>query len=231
MSNPFADKLAATAREVRQEREAYGRKRDSIYDNLGRDVISEYARELNLRTATAAALPVAPAPATPRQLAFVEDLLTTRDFTGETRPKYLARLEALKASREGLTRESASALIEYLLTMPKAQVKAPETGDVPAGKYAVEINGTLTFAIVDRPEEGRWAGYTFVSQQVSDERIRINRRRQQEILEAIRTAGFKEASIRYGHELGKCGVCGRTLTNEASREAGIGPKCQANMGW
>jgi hypothetical protein len=33
------------------------------------------------------------------------------------------------------------------------------------------------------------------------------------------------ASARYGREIGQCGVCHRTLTNEASREAGIGPVC------
>jgi uncharacterized protein DUF6011 len=31
--------------------------------------------------------------------------------------------------------------------------------------------------------------------------------------------------VRYGQELGECGHCGRTLTDEASRAAGIGPVC------
>jgi hypothetical protein len=47
---------------------------------------------------------------------------------------------------------------------------------------------------------------------------------------AIRKVGFKESSIRYGLELGHCGRCGRELTNEASREAGIGPIC-AGKDW
>ena len=39
------------------------------------------------------------------------------------------------------------------------------------------------------------------------------------------------ASVRYGHEIGACGVCGRTLTDSDSRERGIGPICAAKMGW
>jgi len=30
----------------------------------------------------------------------------------------------------------------------------------------------------------------------------------------------------YGTELGECGVCGRTLTDEKSRAYGIGPVCR-----
>jgi hypothetical protein len=33
------------------------------------------------------------------------------------------------------------------------------------------------------------------------------------------------AMIRFGQVVGSCGHCGRTLTNQASREAGIGPVC------
>ncbi len=35
------------------------------------------------------------------------------------------------------------------------------------------------------------------------------------------------ASRTYGREIGSCGRCGRVLTNEASREAGIGPVCES----
>lgn len=41
----------------------------------------------------------------------------------------------------------------------------------------------------------------------------------------------KAASILYGLKLGKCGVCGRTLTNQESRDQGIGPICIKKMGW
>lgn len=39
------------------------------------------------------------------------------------------------------------------------------------------------------------------------------------------------AAIAYGKKYGKCSVCARTLTDEASIARGIGPVCAANYGW
>jgi Family of unknown function (DUF6011) len=41
----------------------------------------------------------------------------------------------------------------------------------------------------------------------------------------------RAASLLYGFKLGQCGVCGLTLTNQESRDLGIGPVCRKNMGW
>lgn len=38
------------------------------------------------------------------------------------------------------------------------------------------------------------------------------------------------AMLRYGVEIGACGHCGRTLTNDESRAYGIGPKCRKGFG-
>ncbi|MDD5708838.1 MAG: DUF6011 domain-containing protein, partial [Kiritimatiellae bacterium] len=77
------------------------------------------------------------------------------------------------------------------------------------------------------PTEGKWAGYVFVEQQRGDEfsAIKIPDMRAG-ILRQI-AANPKEAMLRYGQELGYCGHCGRVLTNDESREAGIGPICRA----
>jgi hypothetical protein len=40
----------------------------------------------------------------------------------------------------------------------------------------------------------------------------------------------KSAAIRYGQEIGVCADCGRQLTNEESRKAGIGPVCAHKWG-
>lgn len=110
----------------------------------------------------------------------------------------------------------------------KADGPIPE---VPAGRYAVENEqGALAFYVVDRPTEGRWAGYTFVRVMASDEEHRVSLRAAKPILAKIQ-ADPKAASARYGHELGRCGVCNRTLTDEASRAAGIGPVCADKAGW
>jgi hypothetical protein len=92
-------------------------------------------------------------------------------------------------------------------------------------------DGKLRFVKVDRPDDGAWAGWTFVSVQAGDEFFRLRGEQPAKALAAITAYGVKAAAIRYGHELGECGICGRTLTNEASRLAGIGPVCLAKMGW
>lgn len=102
---------------------------------------------------------------------------------------------------------------------------------VPEGHYAVESNSTRKFYRVARPTEGRWAGYTFVDMQVSDDyypiRTSSNKTR---ILEQI-AQDPQTAMLNYGKWLGRCGHCGRTLTNMDSIEAGIGPICRSRMGW
>ncbi len=113
---------------------------------------------------------------------------------------------------------------------PQATQTLPK---VPAGRYAVESDdGTLKFYVVDHGREGtKWEGYVFVSVQASDDRYPVrNRAERERILTAI-AADPAGASIRYGVEIGACGVCGRTLTDEDSRAAGIGPTCASKMGW
>ena len=109
-------------------------------------------------------------------------------------------------------------------------VAAPEA-DVPAGRYAIvdEADGRIRFFVVDRPTEGRWAGRVFVSEQASDEKFPVRGARRGEVLAAI-AVDPREAMIRYGHELGRCGNCGRTLTDETSRAMGIGPDCARALG-
>ena len=101
----------------------------------------------------------------------------------------------------------------------------PEAPEAPAaGRYAVEMDGQLRFFHVDRPTEGRWAGYVFVSQQAGDDLYPVKGHARARVLLAI-SVDPAAASRRYGRELGVCGVCGRTLTDPESRAAGIGPVC------
>lgn len=93
---------------------------------------------------------------------------------------------------------------------------------VEDGRYAVEHNGTLKFF---RVKNGRKPGFVFLDVQASDDWHAIrNLTVIREIL-ALIAQDAKAAMIRYGRELGECGSCGRTLTDEASRKAGIGPIC------
>jgi hypothetical protein len=103
----------------------------------------------------------------------------------------------------------------------------------PAGRYALEDTdprtgeSTLRFIIVDKPTTGKWKGYTFVKEQAGPTFYAVR-----DLARIIRFLGAISAdplaaTVRYGHELGVCGMCGRALTNKESRDAGIGPVCAA----
>lgn len=171
-------------------------------------------------------------PASERQLSFITSLLGERVYAEESAANLRAALAAGTVSKS-----QASATIEFLLAQPKkaepvvAATGTSVTDAVPAGRYAIEHGGTLKFFKVDKPTEGRWAGFVFVKVQASDDEYPIrNRQTKNEILAEI-AKDPQAASARYGHELGSCGICGRTLTDEDSRARGIGPICAGKMGW
>jgi hypothetical protein len=95
---------------------------------------------------------------------------------------------------------------------------------VPTGRYAIDWEGDNNVEFYQVRKGALYA-------QASAELFRItDRERIAKVLDAIK-ADPKAASILYGMTLGECGVCGRTLTNQESREAGIGPICSGKMGW
>ena len=99
---------------------------------------------------------------------------------------------------------------------------APARPDVPAGRYAVTTDdGHYAFYRVWRGSRGGVVVYM----QISDDEQRMYGAQATAILCKIKTAGPLEAAKAYGREIGECGICGRTLTNEESRAAGIGPIC------
>ena len=114
---------------------------------------------------------------------------------------------------------------------PVAKAPVAKAADVPAGRYAVDHEGVLKFYHVDRPTEGKWKGYTFLKVQASDDLHAIKNRQYREAILAAIAQDPAAASKRYGMELGKCGVCGRTLTDEISRANGIDPICADKSGW
>lgn len=181
----------------------------------------------------AEAPPVAESPApvdgaTEKQLAFIRSLMEQKKISESQREAANERLAS-----GNLSKSQASLWIEKLLDYEDKPRTAVELPDVPAGRYAITgDDGTTDFYKVDRPEKGRWAGYTFVKlilggggeQRQSFENTRT-------ILERIVVDGPREAAIRYGMELGECSICGRTLTNPESIAAGIGPVCAGKRGW
>ena len=103
-----------------------------------------------------------------------------------------------------------------------------EYADVPATKYALRDEKDpekISFYEVSRPEDGNWAGATFISVLASDERFPIRGAAGRAVLARIK-ADTEGAMRLYGQEIGVCSYpgCGRTLTSEWRKE-GIGPVC------
>ena len=170
-------------------------------------------------------------PGTSAYVAITEEPNTAGPFTVR-----LYDTTNVHAGKTGTAKDEASARklanrywIEYRDAARATKPPAPAI-DVPAGRYAVEINGKLGFFKVDRPTEGRWAGYVFVKQMASDTEYPVRGFRRGAVLDVI-AVDPQAASLRYGQEIGACGVCGRTLTDEDSRARGIGPICADKMGW
>lgn len=104
---------------------------------------------------------------------------------------------------------------------------------VPEGRYAIRETGLtneINFYKVDRPEEGKWAGWVFVKQIVGPDEYPVKGARKSAVLAAI-GADMKDAMLLYGQEIGSCGRCGKRITNDESRAYGVGPDCRAILGW
>lgn len=117
---------------------------------------------------------------------------------------------------------------------------------LPYGRTCAALEneaGELTFLLVDRPGEkdrygqpNRWHGWVFVKQQQGPNEVRVGAQRPGEsyvgawpkMIDQL-IADPMAAVVRYGRELGVCGVCGLALTNAESREAGIGPVCRRKL--
>lgn len=160
-------------------------------------------------------------PATDKQIAFLTKLSVERNVaTSED----IAGLAA-----KGLDKRTASAVIDALLKTPAttATTSTPKTAvEFPAGRYAlVNRNDHATYFFqVDRPTEGKWAGYTFVKRVSGDNLLRVDRNEAPQILAAIGEDALG-AARRYGNETGNCSVCGRGLTDSESISRGLGPVC------
>ena len=182
--------------------------------------------------------------ATAKQTAFITRLVNERYEDQDIRDLFAAR-----CADPSFTTREASEMIDQLLATPRSEPtpapaapSAPVDGldltAVPAGRYAVEVDGVYKFFRIDGPTEGKWAGWRFVKIQASDELHRLGSQRpgsayQGKMVDALRevAADPRAASVAYGRELGRCGVCGRTLTDADSIAAGIGPVCAGRVGW
>ena len=205
-----------------------------------------------------ATLPVPPAPvnATPTpsvpsapkngasdsQVDLIKTLIgEIREFNPTLADTYRDGLNALW-SKGDLSRDRASKTIGDLIANKKAlkaaaaastPVTAPSPTDVPAGRYAIPArDGHVVFYRVDKPTDGRWAGYTFVNLLVGSpgdwrtERVRDWRG----VIDRIRDFGFDASAKLFAEKARCCSFCGSPITHVCSRAAGWGPKCASKWG-
>lgn len=153
---------------------------------------------------------------------------TTEEVQAAARARVEALLAIPKPPRSRSRRKQPAAVAERPVVHPRPVPRyippppppppwdaAPPTR-VPEGRYAVEIDGTLLFFRVFT--DGT------VKAQHSRTFYEIATDRQERAAQAI-TVDRHAALIRYGRELGFCGVCGLEITNAVSRAEGIGPVC------
>jgi len=166
-------------------------------------------------------------PATEKQVSYLQGLRDGKDLSTLS-PEQRAWLDDADFTK--VPKRRASDVIEQLKELPW---KPREEGnpqfaemwnlEVKTGRYAIAgEDGALRFYSVKRDEE-RTA--VWVDVWASDTRYPVRAIPQRlEILKAI--AADPDAGPRFGREIGKCYVCGRTLTDETSRSLGIGPICR-----
>lgn len=165
-------------------------------------------------------------PPSTKQLDYVESLLSERVWHQE-----LTRDDLIK-----MTRPQVSALITGL----KSAQHKPVEVKVPPGRYAIlEAIGSDTDA------DGTGEVVSFYQLELWNDRVYLKQlygspgdfakhpvygHRARGIIAEIERDP-QEASLRFGREVGVCGVCGSPLTNAESRELGIGPVCSNKQGW
>lgn len=177
--------------------------------------------------APAASVPGLGAPATDRQKEFVRTLLAER----QGNEKIDSIRTALNVARENnvLNAEIVSNAITLLLAIPVNSTKIPD------GKYALPAeDGHFVFYQVDSPTEGKWAGYTFVSQLIGSVGDWNEQRLSRSVSDSVKAriaANVEEAARMFGIKAKACSYCSSPLSNIQSRAAGYGETCAHNHGF
>lgn len=175
-------------------------------------------------------------PATDPMKRLIDNLLVEREHINMT-PDVIDGIKANKAQ--------AHRFITFLLAQPKVtQIPAPlkvevlvevkpeparsrlDFSAIPDGYYALNAEGVTKFYRVSTSKRN---GFKNVQVQASDNLHMLFGKAGIAVLHKLVEAGLKDAQALYASELGRCYVCGRTLTDEESRAAGIGPICRDKM--
>jgi hypothetical protein len=127
-----------------------------------------------------------------------------------------------------LTMSRASHEIQTLIDLKRsarraAHVKANEPVPfIPAGRYAIDNNeGALAFYRVAVKNDVNTAVYVYAS----DEQRKLPAKAAAGVLRKLAATDLEAAGVRFGQETRTCWKCGKRLTREHTRAAGIGDEC------
>jgi hypothetical protein len=175
--------------------------------------------------------------ATDKQVAFLNKLL-------EERPSYRDVENLWPENVAKLTKRQASRKIEEALKVPKEAQESPKSSlngvlaEVSDGYLALPSRtGTndLDFFRIStnqgkvnpankgcRRVERILGGHGSIPMRISEAMMVA------EAIAAMTESERFEAMALFGREIGRCGICGRSLTDEVSRACGIGPVCRGS---
>lgn len=149
-----------------------------------------------------------------------------------------------------MERDQVSGKITFLKSLPRSGPGVSggrKEWAMPEGRYALRVMDAADslkpkdmrhvewkFYEVDKPTEGRWAGYTFIKMLIgAPGRYRketMGKVMRDRILQMIED-NPKQAMINYGLQSGVCGRCASPLTDPDSLARGLGPICAGKSGW
>lgn len=165
------------------------------------------------------------APATDRQKNFVRTLLAERSGN-----------DLAETIRRSLNEARVNLRLTYgFMSEVISSLKAIPANKIPDGKYALPAeDGHFVFYQIDNPTEGKWAGYTFVSQLVGSVGRWSEQRLSRQVSDSVKAriaANVEEAARMFGIKAKACSYCSSPLSNIQSRAAGYGETCAHNHGF
>lgn len=154
-----------------------------------------------------------------------------KDMVNGSRPLARQAAEKVLAHLEGLPDREPSE------PSPPEPAPAADLDQIPVGYYATPSrtgSNDVDFWKIERPEDGRFEGWTFVKRVLgggSGGQTRLTKIRmpeQRAALAAIAGHGVEEARRLYGDKMKRCTKCNRELTDDLSRARRMGKDCWEN---
>lgn len=184
-------------------------------------------------------------PASDKQIGFVKRLLEDKD-TSNVQQLFDGRIMETMMdvmAEKAVSKREVSDLISALKQCPykasaDGQRNAPNHyADLPEGKFAtVGVTGAdrVEFWSIEKPQEGRWAGRTFINGLTGApgdwRKSRPSRAVMEAVADIIRADPQKAATL-FGYKTKTCGKCSSPLSRVQSRAAGYGKTCATKNGW